>query len=217
MAVGPSKAVARATRNPERTRESILAAAMHEFAAHGFAGARVDAIARRSRCNKRMLYHYYRNKAGLFQAVLHQKIVERMARVEEAAVGRESELPVWFAQNCRDTDWVRLLGWESLQTSGDQVQNETERRRYSQWIAARIRQKQADGRLRNDVSAMHLQMVLMSLTMFPLAMPQLTWLVTGRSPHDPKFQREYSQFLETIASSFRPVKPAAKTRLAQAS
>ena len=47
--------------------------------------ARVDAIARRSRCNKRMLYHYYRNKAGLFQAVLHQKIVERMARVEEAA------------------------------------------------------------------------------------------------------------------------------------
>ncbi len=209
--------MARATRNPERTRERILAAAMREFAAHGFAGARVDAITRRSRCNKRMLYHYYRNKAGLFQAVLHQKIVERMARVEEAAMGRESELPVWFAQNCRDTDWVRLLGWESLQASGDQVQNEPERRRYCRWMVDRIRQKQADGRLRNDVSAIHLQMVLLSLTMFPLAMPQLTRLVTGYSPQDPKFQRDYAQFLETIASSFRPAEQAAKPARAKAS
>ena len=31
-------------RNPERTRERILAAALHEFAARGFAGARVDVI-----------------------------------------------------------------------------------------------------------------------------------------------------------------------------
>ena len=35
-----------ATRNPERTRGLILSAALKEFAAHGFAGARVDAIAR---------------------------------------------------------------------------------------------------------------------------------------------------------------------------
>jgi hypothetical protein len=44
-------------RNPARTRERILAAALAEFAAKGFAGARVDLIARRARANKRMLYH----------------------------------------------------------------------------------------------------------------------------------------------------------------
>ena len=42
----PNGAVA--GRNPERTRERILSAAMAEFAANGFAGARVDAIAGRA-------------------------------------------------------------------------------------------------------------------------------------------------------------------------
>jgi AcrR family transcriptional regulator len=37
-----------AERNPERTRERILSSALQEFAANGFAGARVDAIARRA-------------------------------------------------------------------------------------------------------------------------------------------------------------------------
>src|SRR5450432_2914601 len=48
-----------ATRNPGRTRERILSAALKEFAAKGFAGARVDTIARRAAINKRMLYHYF--------------------------------------------------------------------------------------------------------------------------------------------------------------
>ncbi len=43
------------TRNPERTRERILSAALKEFATQGFAGARVDMIARRAAINKRML------------------------------------------------------------------------------------------------------------------------------------------------------------------
>ena len=209
MALGAEKKVGRVKRNPERTRERILAAALHEFAARGLAGARVDAIARRSHSNKRMLYHYFGDKDGLFRAVLHQKIVERMTRIEESAVGRTSELPIWFEQNCRDTDWVRLLGWESLQTTGEVVQNETERRRYSRWMAARLRKRQADGRLRADVPATLLQILLMSLTMFPVAMPQLTRLVTGRTPRDPKFQREYSRFLETISAALRP--PPEKT------
>ena len=45
------------TRDPERTRGAILAAATQEFTANGLTGARVDAIARRARVNKRMIYH----------------------------------------------------------------------------------------------------------------------------------------------------------------
>ena len=66
-----------AARDPARTQERILAAALNEFATHGFAGARVDAIARRARINKRMLYHYFGDKAGLFREVLRRKIAQR--------------------------------------------------------------------------------------------------------------------------------------------
>jgi AcrR family transcriptional regulator len=57
-------------RNAERTKEQILAAARAEFCAHGFGGARVDAIAARAGANKRLLYHYFGNKEDLYRAVL---------------------------------------------------------------------------------------------------------------------------------------------------
>jgi AcrR family transcriptional regulator len=57
-------------RNAERTKEQILAAARAEFCAHGFGGARVDAIAERAGVNKRLLYHYFGNKEDLYRAVL---------------------------------------------------------------------------------------------------------------------------------------------------
>jgi TetR/AcrR family transcriptional regulator len=59
-------------RNPNRTREAILAAAQDEFARKGLSGGRVDEIARRSRANKRMIYHYFGNKQGLYLAVLER-------------------------------------------------------------------------------------------------------------------------------------------------
>jgi AcrR family transcriptional regulator len=59
-----------ATRDPERTRAAILAAATQEFTAKGLTGARVDAIAKRARVNKRMIYHYFGGKDGLYLAVL---------------------------------------------------------------------------------------------------------------------------------------------------
>jgi TetR/AcrR family transcriptional regulator len=48
----------------------ILAAAAAEFAACGYAGARVDRIARRARVNKAMLYYHFRSKQGLYRALL---------------------------------------------------------------------------------------------------------------------------------------------------
>ena len=69
--VKPSPARDRSvTRDPDATREAILAAATHEFAQHGLAGARVDRIAERAGINKRMLYYYFGQKESLFLAVL---------------------------------------------------------------------------------------------------------------------------------------------------
>jgi AcrR family transcriptional regulator len=50
----------------------IIAAAREEYAKRGFAGARVEHIARRAGVNKQLLFYYYHSKRGLFQAVLTQ-------------------------------------------------------------------------------------------------------------------------------------------------
>jgi AcrR family transcriptional regulator len=50
----------------------IVAAAREEFARRGYAGARVEQIARRAGVNKQLLFYYYHSKRGVFQAVLTQ-------------------------------------------------------------------------------------------------------------------------------------------------
>lgn len=192
------------SRDPERTKSRILAAALHEFALHGFAGARVDTIARRARTNKRMLYHYFADKDGLFCAVLRHKINDRIQRISEAATSNKSELTLWFEQNCHDTEWVRLLAWESLQSSGGKIMDEAERHRHAVNALKKVRQKQAAGQLLEEVKPEFLQLSLAALSMFPLVMPQMTRLIAGQSPSDARFQQGYAKFLETIALRFRP-------------
>jgi AcrR family transcriptional regulator len=56
--------------DPERTRQDIIEIATEEFAAHGYSGARVDAIAARTNTSKRMIYYYFGGKEQLYLAVL---------------------------------------------------------------------------------------------------------------------------------------------------
>ena len=57
---------------PEESRAAILAAAAHEFAQFGIAGARTDAIAREAGVNKALLYYYFKDKETLYGAVLDE-------------------------------------------------------------------------------------------------------------------------------------------------
>lgn len=59
-------AAAMAKRNPEQTKERILAAAIDVFSSRGLGGARIDTIAEQACTNKRMIYHYFGNKDQLF-------------------------------------------------------------------------------------------------------------------------------------------------------
>lgn len=61
---------ARAAGGPEQTMKSILNASRAEFAKHGFAGTRIDAIARRAKVNKQALYYHFGSKDKLYSAVL---------------------------------------------------------------------------------------------------------------------------------------------------
>ena len=55
---------------PEQTRAAILQAAVREFARHGLAGARTDAIAREAKVNKALLYYYFKDKETMYGAAL---------------------------------------------------------------------------------------------------------------------------------------------------
>lgn len=53
-----------------------MAAAKEEFAKRGFAGARMDRIAKAAGVNKQLLFYYYHSKRGLFQTVLKRSVTE---------------------------------------------------------------------------------------------------------------------------------------------
>jgi TetR/AcrR family transcriptional regulator len=193
-------------RDPGRTRERILSAALKEFAAHGFAGARVDAIARRATINKRMLYHYFGDKEGLFRAVLRRKVAERRAWGENLSSDPAERLPFWFKTACNDADWIRLLEWEALQGGGQKIIDEKERRAFTTGWLKRLRQRQTRGELSAEFDPRHLALAMQSLTMYPAAFPQLTRLIMRRTMAGPKFQRAHAAFLEKFAEAFRPTK-----------
>src|SRR4249919_2796182 len=134
-----------AIRNPRQSQERILEAALKEFAAKGFAGARVDAIARQARINKRMLYHYFGDKEGLFREVLRRKIAERTAWLASAPEDPVERLPFWFQLACRDRDWIQLLQWEALQWGEKKVIDEERRVASVGRAVERVRQQQSKG------------------------------------------------------------------------
>ena len=193
-----------ATRNPKRSRERILAAALKEFASKGFAGARVDFIARSAAINKRMLYHYFGNKKKLFREVLRLKMAERQTWAETLSGDPAESLTFWFKAACKDGNWVRLLEWEALQGDAEKLIDEKPRHAAVARGLERVRQRQARGQISAEFDPRHVMLAMRSLTMFPAAFPQLTRLITGRSVSDPKFQRDRVEFLRRVAAAFRP-------------
>ncbi len=193
-------------RDPDRSKERILTAALKEFSARGFAGTRVDMIACRAAINKRMLYHYFGDKEGLFRAVLRRKIAERQAWNAATPEQPAEYLPLLFDLACKDADWIRLLEWEALRGGEKPVIDEKERRAAAARGVERIRRRQASGHLSDEFAARHVLLAIIGLTMYPVAFPQLTRLITGRNVSDPIFQRERRDFLRKFATAFSPQK-----------
>lgn len=67
------------------SRDRLLAAAAREFAAKGYDGAAVDAIARAARLNKAMIYYHFKSKAGLYRAVVQDVFGAVLAMVSTVA------------------------------------------------------------------------------------------------------------------------------------
>lgn len=194
-----------AVRNPQQSQERILEAALKEFAAKGFAGARVDVIARQARINKRMLYHYFGDKEGLFREVLRRKMAERAAWLASAPEDPIERLPFWFQLACRDQEWIRMLEWEALQWGEQKVIDEERRKEGVARAVERVRGMQDKGLLKPDFDAGQLLLSMMALTAYPIAFPQLARLVTGLEVSDQKFQKQREEFLRKFAATFKGI------------
>jgi len=190
------------TRNPERSRERILVAAFKEFVAKGFAGARVDTIARNASINKRMLYHYFGDKEALFREVLRRKMAEREAWGLATPDSPAESLPYWFDLACQDKGWVRLLEWEALQFAEGELIDEERRRNSAGEAVKRILRRQSLGHLSGEFQAPQILLAMLALTWFPVAFPQLTKLITGKAPSGGNFLREQREFLKRFAKAF---------------
>jgi AcrR family transcriptional regulator len=65
-------------------REAILAAALEEFAARGFEGARLDDVAKRAGVAKGTIYLHFRDKETLFQELIRSTLTPIVAMIEAA-------------------------------------------------------------------------------------------------------------------------------------
>ena len=74
--------------NDQTTKQMILAAGIDMFAEKGYAGTSVREIVERAGVSKPVLYYYFKNKAGLFQAIL-----DWTAEFQESVLARVFERP----------------------------------------------------------------------------------------------------------------------------
>ena len=191
------------TRNPEATRKRILSAALSEFAAKGISGARVDRIAERSKSNKRMLYHYFGSKAGLFKAVLHQRLGGGAPNLAEVDIDESERMARLFERLWSSPDYLRLLMWEALERGPrGPIESEDIRRANLQVRIDAIREAQAAGRVDTSLDPEMLVLAELAVTAYPLLFPQVTRLVTGMAGNDPEFRARYLTFLQALGATF---------------
>ena len=85
-AAAPTRGI-RAASAAER-RDAILAAALEEFAASGFAATRLDDVARRAGVAKGTIYLYFRDKESLFQELVRATLVPMVGDDRDRAGAR---------------------------------------------------------------------------------------------------------------------------------
>lgn len=151
-------------RDADATKQRLIAAGREEFAAHGLTGARVDRIAAAAQSNKAQIYHYFKSKAGLFDAVwddLCGQIVDGLPNEPHDLPGLAVMLSDAYAEH---PEIPRLITWQRLERGSDPPHevsmNDLERR-----IAA-IRKAQDEGAVPTTFEARVLMGLMLHVAAF---------------------------------------------------
>lgn len=89
VSAAPNRLPARRGRPRDISPEQLVNAALELFLERGFAGTRMEDVARRAGVSKGSLYLYFSNKEDLFRAVVRAGILPRLEEAEAALAGYE--------------------------------------------------------------------------------------------------------------------------------
>lgn len=191
-------------RDPERTRQRILAAAIEEFAERGSSGARVDSIARRADINERMLYYYFGNKDQLYLAVL-EEVYGEFNRAEHALrldvlapLDAVAELAhfVWdyYADH---PELIRLINNENLHDAKSMRQSTEIRQQVSpivELLAQTLKRGEASGEIRSGVDPVDLYVTISAMGYYVMSNRHTLSIVMGRDFMAGDARKSYSSF-----------------------
>jgi len=169
-------AAMRKPKAPQANRARIVAAALEEFAARGFKGASMDAIAARTHTTRALINYYFGSKEKLYLAVLEQvysEIREAEGRLDldplppPAAVRRIVEFT--YNYYVSHEGFVRLVVAEN-QARGRHLRKSKVMRTLNRPIIERlarvIERGQREGLFRGDVDAVEVHKSIAALGMF---------------------------------------------------
>lgn len=202
-------------RDPEGTKAAILEAAVREFSQKGHAGARIDEIAERACINKRMLYHYFGDKDGLYLAVLeaqYQAIrdAENELLLDALDPFDALEALVRFTWDYyrRHPEFLSLLATENVNHATHLARSERIRSLNSPLIERLGRlllRGEQSGAFRQGTDAFRLYVTIASLCYFYLAN---RWTLSVSFGRDVSSEAEMEAWLahvgKTIAACLRP-------------
>jgi TetR/AcrR family transcriptional regulator len=181
-------------------RAKVLQAAIDEFADHGLSGARVDRIAQRAGANKQLIYYYFGDKDGLFDAAV-RKMTDRFGEVRAQIPTAPAERPAaYFRSFAQDQTFLRILQWEALTIGEGEAVEEGSRAAHARSGVAGLKAEQKAGTIPADLDPAQLFLSFQALAVHPFAFTQMTRFITGRNASDPVFQRDRIKFLKIIGA-----------------
>ncbi|MFX3634303.1 MAG: TetR/AcrR family transcriptional regulator [Candidatus Pristimantibacillus sp.] len=187
-------------RNAERTRKKILDAARVEFFSKGFSATRIESIATRANVKKQLLYHYFRGKDEIFEAVM-----ENLYTQQQPITLQTPTDPVLLAEHRLRVnieyrlDFQKFTAWEALEDQPKNPQREAIRKQVLQSYVEDLKAKQKVALVPEDLDPALLTLAITSLTTYPLVFTDATKMITGMSPTDIQFQEQWMAFLTQIS------------------
>ncbi|MEO3826501.1 TetR family transcriptional regulator [Actinomadura sp. B10D3] len=179
------------TLDAERSRRLLLDAALEEFSAKGFAGARVQDIADRAGVNKQLINYYFGGKEGLYRA-LGRRWLEREAEFNDPSVPFEEIVVRYLRHVLDDPRGTRLNAWRGLTEDLDDVPS-GDREDLSD-----LERRQAAGELPADLDPGAVMLAVMAMVSAPVTNPLAVRRIFGLDPGSPEFRERYAEQLRRI-------------------
>lgn len=183
--------------------DAILKAAVAEYAEHGRDGVRMEQVAKRAGVNKSLVYRHFEDRDGLFEAALGVVFAERFKLLEALPDDLSELFDLWTSRFAGNPLFTRMILREALEQASDEPLHANLRRDYYAHQVESIRGFQARGLLPSDADPQCLFLMLTAVLAFPFLLPQVTMLVTGKSPESRAFARRWKGLFESLLANLR--------------